>query len=143
MNDILGQFARWAVEQSPYTCPDNLETAIKSLKERLKEKIEFESIGSDFEYIETTREPLEKSIFESFESLPVIMAWNVPKKGPEREFYFTSRYDSIKPDYDIIDIHALARNITHSLIKEAVLNADPPDQNDSDGDLTESVEEKT
>ena len=33
LDTILGQFARWAVEQSPYTCPDNLETAIKVLGE--------------------------------------------------------------------------------------------------------------
>lgn len=143
MNDILGQFARWAVQQSPFTCPDHLEIAIKSLAERLREKTEFESLSSDFEFIKITRKPLEKLIDECLESLPVIMAWNKPKKGPERTFYFTDRYSTPQPDYDIIDIGALAKNITHSLIREAVLDADPPDQNNPDGNLAVPVEKKT
>ena len=47
----------------------------------------------------------------------LVLAWNRPKKG-NHEFVFVSRYGGPKPEYDFIDLYALARNVCREIEKD-------------------------
>lgn len=103
-HSVLGHLAMWAVRQSPYCYPEGLSKGIA----------EFEENYTPPEYQKMSINQLETFIKEAIAKSPTILAWNNPKKG-KHTMVFTSRYDSVKPDYDFIDLAALARNIKHSL----------------------------
>lgn len=109
-NAVVGAIANWAVRQSPYVCPDNLESAIKEAHERFPD---------NEEYFETDCRCLELALRDLFERVPDIMAWNKAKKG-DAEYVFVSRYGGPKPDYDFIDLSALAANVAHSITLAAM-----------------------
>jgi len=101
---IIGHLAMWAVRQSPYGYPKNLKKGLR----------EFEDNYTPPDYQEMTIKQLQVFIAEAIEKSPTIKSWNNPKKG-KHTMVFTSRYNSIKPDYDFIDLSALGRNIKHSV----------------------------
>jgi len=110
-SQVAGSFAKWAVRQSPFIVPINLEKATMAVDTFAKKlsngKIILEMPSNKF------RELLE----EFFEKTLVIEDWNHPLSGKERTFYSGDRYGNHqKPEDDIIDLGALARNITHDLI---------------------------
>ena len=102
---VIGYFACWAVRQSPYLMPENLEQGIEEFSKGLSRYIEFPIM---------TLKELREIIDIAIKNSPIIRAWNVPKKGNPR-FGVCSRYDRPKPDYDFIGLDALARNISHSV----------------------------
>jgi hypothetical protein len=70
------------------------------------------------DYARLSSEALKESIVATIARCPLITAWNNPKiKGAVNGLGFASlsRYETIKPDYDFIDLGALARNIAHEL----------------------------
>jgi len=104
-SEILGALANWAVRQSPYSYPENLPKAL----------FEFEyQFGCSDVYFETNCKELLQRIVDTFERCPTIMGWDVAKKGSVQTV-FCSRHDNPHPDYDFIDLDALARNIAHSI----------------------------
>ena len=100
---VLGALANWAVQQSPYLVPDNLADALR----------EFDSAFHSDEFFSTDCDWLKANIRLAFMSCPHIEAWNNSKKG-DVQIAFYSRYDKPQPDYDFIDLDALARNVAHS-----------------------------
>ncbi len=107
-SEVLGQLAHWGVRQSPYTMPENLAQALT----------EFDAVfhvdSPDGEYLETTCDDLRQDVRSAFERCPQILAWSEPKKG-NHTVAFCSRFDQPDPDYDFIDLNALARNVAHSI----------------------------
>ncbi len=108
-SSVAASFAKYAVAQSPYTVPENLSEAI----------IEVDKFAQSWgdEVITLNGDDIRKRLENFFENTPVIEAWNHPKSGNERAFYSGDRYGSHqKPDDDIIDLGALAQNISHDLV---------------------------
>lgn len=100
---VLGELASWAVQQSPYPVPENLEVALLAFLVQWphgEDYTSFDNIGA-----------LERTIMETIGKVPEIQAWNERKnkrEGPS----FVSRYSAPRdPDDDFIDLDALARNI--------------------------------
>lgn len=122
INDILGAFAMWAVRQSPYTCPNNLEGAIKGLSWELPKHLKFDS--ERFDFAELSWDEIRKALDECFDCIDFIKLWNQPISGHDAPFVFCDRYSKPIPDDDIIDLDALSRNISHSLIAERLLEED-------------------
>jgi hypothetical protein len=100
---IFGQLANWAILQSPYLVPEGLTDAL----------IQFNNAFVSEDFFETNCRDLISRIKEVFDDCPVILSWNVAKKGNGNTF--VDRYSKLNPDYDFIDLGALARNIAHSL----------------------------
>jgi hypothetical protein len=103
----------WAIRQSPYNIPDNLDTAIRKFQVELSKKF---PIYSDI-YAKLDFSELRDLIVKTFPLVPEIERWNVPKKGTHKNVY-TSAFYKPKADYDFIDLDALARNTAHSLSLE-------------------------
>jgi len=104
INSVIGYLAMWAVRQSPYGYPQGLEKGLK----------EFRKNYTPPEYQEMTIKQLQIFIAEAIGKSPTIKSWNNPKKG-KHTMVFTSRYNTIKPDYDFIDLTALGKNTGHSV----------------------------
>ncbi len=109
---VLGNLAMWAVRQSPYGYPENLDKGLK----------EFEKNYTPPEYQKMDINQLEFFITQAINKSKTIKSWNNPKKG-KHTMVFTSRYNTIKPDYDFIDLSALARNIKHSVWLELMYDS--------------------
>ena len=112
-SDFLGAFAYWAVAQSPYDTPD-IMPALKAFAEYLSAKIKENPVK--FTYTE-----LQEFINEKvFESIPEIEKLNHPKIDVGQKINFCGRDFEPKPDYDFIDLNALARNIFFMLMRENI-----------------------
>jgi hypothetical protein len=109
-DEVLGALADWAVQQSPYVCPDNLQQAL----EEFARELPFDRESPAGCIFETSCQWLHKMVRDLIDACPSILAWNKPKLG-QHMVVFTSRYDRPNPDYDFIDLDALARNVAHSV----------------------------
>ncbi len=110
IKDITGALSMWAVKQSPYSCPEKIEEAVEALGKRLATDLEFSEI-----FTRITIENLRQYLCETFEKLPEIARWNEPKIQTGALFQGScSMYHTAKPDYDFIDLGALARNVAHT-----------------------------
>ncbi|ARV58036.1 hypothetical protein BZZ01_04755 [Nostocales cyanobacterium HT-58-2] len=69
-----------------------------------------------------TRDELKQLIDKYLFPIPEVQAWNKPKSR-HQEHVFVSRYYKPSPDDDFIDLDALARNITISVIREAIADS--------------------
>lgn len=113
-SDFLGAFAYWAVAQSPYDTPD-IDLALKAFGEYVASRVK-DGIPEKFTYAE-----LQDFINEKvFESIPEIEKLNHPKIDVGQTINFCDRYSKPKPDYDFIDLSALARNIFYMLLRESI-----------------------
>jgi len=120
LQDIAGKFAEWAVRQSPYDVPDNLDVAVQKLCDWFRPGAT-SSMG--FENLKVNQHELEKDLLKAFETIPEISAWNERKDENQSPFGFTSAYDGPgDPDNDFIDLYALARNVAHDLWADWVLS---------------------
>jgi hypothetical protein len=100
---VLGELACFAIRQSPYLIPLNLSQA-------LNEFAHSDVWKSWDEYFWTNCKKLQESVFQAFRECPHIEAWNIPRKG-KHETVFVSRHGVPQPDYDFVDLDALARNV--------------------------------
>ena len=107
-NGIRGALAHWAVFQSPYVVPDGLAKAIE----------EFAAGWPYEEYAKFSGQDLLVAVRNTMEACPTILSWNESKKG-SGDIGFRTRHSRPAPDFDFIDLDALARNITHDLTLQA------------------------
>ena len=113
-SSFMGAFAYWAVSQSPYDTP-NITEPLKAFG-RYVDKL----FGAD-EVIETSYQELQELISEKvFESIPEIEKLNHAKIEIKGFIASTSRSHKTKPDYDYIDLSALARNVFSMLLREHI-----------------------
>jgi hypothetical protein len=115
-SEILGTFASWLIQQSPYDTP-NITKALKAYNEFLSIKFDSEDKVVKFTYKE-----LSKYVSEDiFESIPEIEIFNHSKKDAGKGFIASSsRYHKTKADYDFIDLGALARNIFYEICRNHI-----------------------
>ena len=116
--DISGSFAKWAVKQSPYVVPDNLSEAIELV-------YNFARSWNDAAFaphlIKMTCHEIHVRLEAFFKNTKIIEAWNRLKSDKELSFDVNDKYRSWnEQEYDIIDLGALARNISCDLTLEDV-----------------------
>jgi hypothetical protein len=107
--EVCGALAMWAIRQSPYPMPDNLEAAVASM---------FDALPDDGDWFWATESQLREMVELICLNDETIVAWNQPKSGHTAEIVFSSRYDEPNPDDDFIDLHALANNICRTLLAD-------------------------
>ena len=109
----VAEVAKWAIRQSPYDFPSNLETASVKLLRLLP--------TGDYElgYFKLSAEAFEKLLLELLLSIPEVLLWTEPKNKTGASFICCSAYDKPQADNDCIDIYALVRNVRLALVKEA------------------------
>lgn len=118
-DSICGAFAMWAVRQSPYSCPEGIENAILLLHASW-----IAQFGEEF--ILQSGNEIEKWLLQIFQEISIIKNWNKAKNHDREYVFISSHHDKPKPDDDIIDLHALARNITHTLLLERLYEEGTP-----------------
>ena len=104
--EILGEIARWAVRQSPYHRPDNLEVVLDKMNELIKDIVDYPEVD----------EQILKVLISRLKQIPEFVAWNERKNGNQSAYAFVDRYSEIEPDNDFIDLDALIRNVVHAII---------------------------
>ena len=108
---VASHLAMWAIRQSPYDWPDNLEAALASFRAAFP--------GDERGMSKwPSEDALEAAIWSAIEASPEIVGWNTPKSGHDLPFVFSSRYDKPAADDDFIDLHALSRNVARTLWAE-------------------------
>lgn len=112
-HEVAGMLAMWAIRQSPYDCPDNLETVVKRFTELWPDEV----AGMKRWH---SQEELHSKLKEVCEQIPEFLAWNERKNGNQSPFGFSSRYDKPSADDDFIDLDALWRNVSNGLWRSAL-----------------------
>ena len=114
-SDFLGAFAYWVVAQSPYDTPDIL-SPLQAFGAYVSERVA-DGMPKKFTYDELSDFISDKV----FESIPEIEALNHSKvsSGPGYE----NRHTKMHPDYDFIDLGALARNVFYMILRQSITQA--------------------
>ena len=119
-SDIMGGVACWAVRQSPYPVPDNLETVLNKLNIIMSTDNIFKEPSPDFRYSKFDFRDLETYIKSKLETIPEFTDWNNRKnKDNKSEYNFVTRYNVPDPDNDFIDLGALYKNVTGLILTDA------------------------
>ncbi len=121
MRSVMGALANYAVQQSPYPRPENLEIVLDAFYQSIKDDFDegkkyvkfFESWKEAHDYIENR-----------LKMIPEFMAWNERKNGRQGNgATFAGHHDDgsvtiskTNPDDDFIDLYALTRNITNQAL---------------------------
>lgn len=115
LHEITAGLAHWAIRQSPYACPDDLEAVVKFLEACLRREFLKLNHRKDATGImaEVSLCMISEWLHSILMSLPQVTAWNTAKDGDTREIRYTSREgsDATGPDNDFIDIGALFNNV--------------------------------
>ena len=114
--DFMSAFSYWVVFQSPYASPDITEP-LKGFHGYISEKI-----GED-----EVKKMMQKDIWDiinekAFENIPEIERLNHAKIERKGFIASSSRYHRTKPEYDYIDLTALASNIGYMIMREKITN---------------------
>jgi len=108
-DNITGALAKWAIRQSPYSCPDNLEEVINYLDACLEKEVDWRLSGMAELSLCDINKLLYDILYE--QGITYFNNWNKSKKG-NVEVQLVSRYSSKEdPDYDFIDLDALLGNV--------------------------------
>ena len=107
--DITGGLAKYAISQSPYSCPDNLTEVIRYLDACLEKEIDWGEHGM----VELSLCDISKLVYSILydQGLSFFDDWNKSKKD-KADIKFISGHDgSREPDHDFIDLDALLHNV--------------------------------
>ena len=111
-SDFLSAFAYWIITQSPYDTP-NITSALEAFGKYVARRVK-RKMPEKFTYTE-----LNNFICEDvFETIPEIEELNHPKVSSGAEY--ENRYNIPHPDFDFIDLGALARNVFFMLLREKI-----------------------
>ena len=122
---VMGALANWAVQQSPYPYPENLEVVLRKFHELIKDDIN-ETFAKYIKEFENWKE-CHDYIAEKLMTIPEFLAWNERKNGNKSPYGFSGAghhddgsvtFFQAKADNDFIDLDALTRNITNLALKE-------------------------
>ncbi len=112
MSDFLGAFAYWVVAQSPYHDPD-ISSPLSAFRGYLA-FIYPDNLPKKFTYEELAM-IIHKDVFEA---IPAVEALNHPKIS--EGVGYRNRHSEPHPDYDFIDLGALARNVFYMILRENI-----------------------
>lgn len=109
---FTGPFVNWVVQQSPYQVPD-ITAALDGFNHYVTVLMAGETVKK-FDY-----EELNLFISErAFEKIPAVLALNVAKVTTGSGW--RNRHNKPHPDYDFIDLGALARNVFYAIVREHI-----------------------
>lgn len=115
---LLGELAKWAIRQSPYLIPDNLEVALQNFANSL-DQLKTAEIDYPEWFKFKDKEDVYYLVDVALKNTTEIVKWNNRKNGNDSPMGFTSRYDQeTNPDNDFIDLDALVRNVVNGIVKE-------------------------
>src|SRR3990167_1564956 len=83
---VMGSLANWAVQQSPYHRPDNLEVVLDKLNEQIKD--EFDENEKYIKKFETWKEAKDW-LDQKLKPIPEFMLWNERKNGNQSPYGFS------------------------------------------------------
>ena len=121
--NILGEVSNWAVRQSPYHRPDNLEVVLDKFNGIIKEVPQYPTM---------TYRQIEEML-QGLKTIPEFMLWNERKNGRQgmgisaaghHDDGSITFYDA-KADDDFIDLDALIRNVANSIVREGTEKSIP------------------
>jgi len=120
-DDFNAAFVYWVVQQSPYATPE-LKKALRAFDLYVSK---FFTTGESDEIVKFSYKQLYYMIDEKvFEGIPAIAKLNEPKIESGCLFMFCSRFHKPKPDYDFIDLGALARNVFYMILRLYICDVD-------------------
>jgi hypothetical protein len=106
---FTGTLSKWAVKQSPHSCPDNLERVV------IKADGAWPITGDKFkdnELInEWTREDFEDFVHKFVFSTAETLSWNTPMSGRQGNAFVSAFGPMQAPEDDFVDLDALVRNV--------------------------------
>ncbi len=114
--DFTGPFANWVTRQSPYHVPIFLQAAVE-FDAYVLSMMEGEEVKK-FSYDDVS-DMIAENVFEK---IPAVLALNMPKVTTG--YGYLNRHEKPHPDYDFIDLGALARNIFYDIIRHHINWAD-------------------
>lgn len=109
---FTAQFARWVVEQSPYEVPV-ITASLAEFNDYISEVMAGEEVKS-FSYDELS----DIICAAQLEKIPAVLELNVAKVTTGDGY--VDRHTVPHPDYDFIDLGALARNIFFSIVRNHI-----------------------
>jgi hypothetical protein len=119
--DFTAALAFWLVNQSPYDSPD-----ITKAVEAFGKFVDVFIFGEDNPHLpkKFTYEELRTKVSEdAFVTIPEIEIFNHSKIDDGAEFVFVTRFSQPDPDYDFIDLGALARNVFYTILRNYILDS--------------------
>jgi len=125
---LLSEVAKWAVTQSPYHRPDNLEIVLDKFNDNMG-KWSNDNMG----YEKFTYRRLIDFLNRELKRIPEFMLWNERKNGRQgMGFSGAGHHDNgdvtffnAKADDDFIDLDALIRNVANSIVREGTEKSIP------------------
>lgn len=116
---VMGALADYAVQQSPYPRPDNLEVVLDKFHDLIKDELD----GSMKKYTKNFKSWKECHdwIAEKLHTIPEFRLWNERKNGKQGNGFTSAGHhddgsvtiEQATADNDFIDLDALTRNITN------------------------------
>ncbi len=109
-HNITGAFAKWAIRQSSYHCPSNLEQVVSYLSACLLKEVEW---GEDYSIAELSLCDINKLLYDILyeQGISYFDDWNKPKKEwRETDYDCLGDAERNDPDYGYIDLDALLHN---------------------------------
>jgi hypothetical protein len=115
-SQVAGALAMWAIRQSPFDCPANLQFVVQRFTQ-LFPKDGDETLRQLGMVKIADQDELYAAVMAVFEQIPELLAWNTPKSGGEGT-RFVTRYSAPDPQNDFIDLYALANNVARTVASE-------------------------
>jgi hypothetical protein len=121
-HDITGAFAKWAVRQSAYNCPSNIENVISYLSTCLEREVNWdECVGMAQLSLCDINKLLYDILYEK--GISYFDDWNKAKKNwKETDYECLDRAEREDPDYGFIDLDALLHNVSLDIREERRAN---------------------
>lgn len=104
--DITSALAKWAIRQSPYPCPDNLEKVVNYLDVCIRQSVPWD--GANLAQLSLC--DVNKLLDDILLGTSIFDAWNVSRKESGQTKFVTA-FSKSDPDTDFIDLGALLRNV--------------------------------
>lgn len=115
--ELAAHVGMWAVRQSPYPVPENLETVLRKFQEVLKTTGGFDvavHCKGGMRRFQTRRE-LIKFLNEHLKPIPEFAGWNERKNKRDGHGFVSALDGERDPDDDFIDLDALIGNVAMNL----------------------------
>ena len=113
-SDFMGAFAYWIVSQSPYLAPE-IDAALKAFGRYVSSAIA-ENDVKRFTYSEL-QDFINEDVLAAIPEIEIFNHAKIERKGFVAS---SSRFHKTKPDYDYIDLGALAHNIFYMVLRESI-----------------------
>lgn len=125
-DDILAEIIYWGIQQSPFDYPDNIPEILPKLTGMLK--LKFITMGiketGGIRLWKITYKNLRSYLVELVLKMKELQDWNISKIDRDKgigiddqrtRFIGKDPDERTPPEYDFIDIHAVARNVANNI----------------------------